>query len=399
MIKSLALTSIVCALNMGGSFNIQPKEVQWDITQEVNKQNYSYLTYNNSQEVTGDQHIEFYNKNNYVYENSYIRIETTELTRFSFVIQVINDELYLNDLSTNTYIWSYYKVFTNNAELQNNYPRYEISNTFSDNKGTEYTWSYEAPEIIRETNYTATQETKNAVNSIKNENNGENFETEINTYLTELNNITNTNYNEDATIDVYGKRFIYTPNGWEQFEGYERWTYTCIFEDSIQLNIAANGVIISDPTEREAWFNNFYEIINGQNVWNYQPRSTNFVAQRTTYFMSVDTGNSQSPEVIDIGGIMWDIIGMPFTFINQAFDVTLFPGTIYQFNIGNLFKGLIAILAVLFVVKLFTRGIDVLGAYTGSAQDNKFKRENQQMKREKHQMEKEKHEKDMNKKE
>lgn len=42
-------------------------------------------------------------------------------------------------------------------------------------------------------------------------------------------------------------------------------------------------------------------------------------------------------EVIDLPGLMWQILTMPFAFVSQAFNLTLFPGTPYQVNISNLF--------------------------------------------------------------
>lgn len=397
MIKSLAITSIVCALNMGGSFNIHPQQATWDQTQEINKQNSSYQTL---QQVEKANNVELYtikiwNKNSYVYENSYIRIDTTIVNYYHFQIENNENVINIGNLQCVTYIWTNYKAFSINADLFNVYPSYEIANGFSDQYGTEYTWSYIEPENARETPYTPTQESKTAVNTIKNETNGNNIGADITNVTNEINSITNVNYNDDTRISVNGNILTYSYNAFEQNETPERATYTIIHESGIPLDIASNGTVITSNDEKLAWFNRFYQVLNGVNTWVYTANSSSFVKNRTSYYMVVDTGSATSPEVIDIGGIMWDIIGMPFTFINQAFDVTLFPGTIYQFNIGNLFKGLIAILAILFVVKLFTRGIDVLGAYTGNLQDNRFKRENQQMKREKHQMEKESHAKEM----
>ena len=69
---------------------------------------------------------------------------------------------------------------------------------------------------------------------------------------------------------------------------------------------------------------------------------------------------------------MLQILTMPFTFISKAFDVTLWPGTQYEFNIANFIKGLIAIATILFIIKLFTTGFAVFGNYTGSIQNHKL---------------------------
>ena len=69
-------------------------------------------------------------------------------------------------------------------------------------------------------------------------------------------------------------------------------------------------------------------------------------------------------EVVDVRGLMYNILTMPFTFISQAFDVTLWQGTQYAINIGNFIKSILAISAILFIIKLFTSGFAVLGNYT-----------------------------------
>lgn len=72
-------------------------------------------------------------------------------------------------------------------------------------------------------------------------------------------------------------------------------------------------------------------------------------------------------EVVDVGGLMLQIISMPFTFISTAFNLTLFPGTPYQINIGNFILGILAILTILFIIKIFTGGLDIIGNITQSA--------------------------------
>lgn len=55
----------------------------------------------------------------------------------------------------------------------------------------------------------------------------------------------------------------------------------------------------------------------------------------------VPTGNI---EVIDLPGLMFEILSMPFTFISTAFNLTLFPNTPYQLNIANLFLAILAVI-------------------------------------------------------
>lgn len=60
-------------------------------------------------------------------------------------------------------------------------------------------------------------------------------------------------------------------------------------------------------------------------------------------------------EVIDLPGLMWQILTMPFAFVSQAFNLTLFPGTPYQLNIANLFLSIIAILTFVWLISFFLK--------------------------------------------
>lgn len=62
---------------------------------------------------------------------------------------------------------------------------------------------------------------------------------------------------------------------------------------------------------------------------------------------------TESYEVVDIPGLCWEILSMPFAFVSQAFNFTLFPGTPYQVNISNLFLSIIAIFVFIWLISLF----------------------------------------------
>ena len=82
------------------------------------------------------------------------------------------------------------------------------------------------------------------------------------------------------------------------------------------------------------------ELNNITGIW---IKGTNVIAQGGTY------------EVIDLPGLMWDILTMPFAFVSQAFNLTLFPGTPYQINIANLFLSLIAIVTFVWLISFFLK--------------------------------------------
>lgn len=56
-------------------------------------------------------------------------------------------------------------------------------------------------------------------------------------------------------------------------------------------------------------------------------------------------------EVVDIPGLMFTVLTLPFSFISQAFNLTIFPGTPYQINFTNLFMTVIAIFVLLWLIK------------------------------------------------
>ena len=60
-------------------------------------------------------------------------------------------------------------------------------------------------------------------------------------------------------------------------------------------------------------------------------------------------------EVIDVASVFWQILGMPFAFISQAFNLTIFPGTPYSLNVSNLLFTIIGGLIIIYIVRRFTR--------------------------------------------
>lgn len=96
-----------------------------------------------------------------------------------------------------------------------------------------------------------------------------------------------------------------------------------------------------------------------QEIYNY--------GYQTGYSAGYQTkGDLADGNFLDIRNMMLSVLTMPFTFINQAFNVTLWEGTTYEFNIGRFIKGLIAIASILFIIKLFTTGFSIIGNYTGN---------------------------------
>ena len=89
-------------------------------------------------------------------------------------------------------------------------------------------------------------------------------------------------------------------------------------------------------------------IVEITDTQNNQQNHVAFTALQISYEV-----NQQTIEVVDIPGIMFTILGMPFSFIAQAFNLTLFPGTPYQINVANVLFALIVALIVIFIIRKF----------------------------------------------
>lgn len=56
-------------------------------------------------------------------------------------------------------------------------------------------------------------------------------------------------------------------------------------------------------------------------------------------------------EIVDIPGLMFTVLSMPFSFISTAFNLTIFPNTPYQLNFANLFMVLLATFILMWLIK------------------------------------------------
>lgn len=104
----------------------------------------------------------------------------------------------------------------------------------------------------------------------------------------------------------------------------------------------------------------YYVMYNGLTSQNHEQftgtaRLQNGYIENTldfNYTVLVDTENY---EVIDLGGLMFEILGMPFTFISTAFNLTLFAGTPYQIVVSDILFAVIGALMIIFIIRKFTK--------------------------------------------
>lgn len=92
-----------------------------------------------------------------------------------------------------------------------------------------------------------------------------------------------------------------------------------------------------------------YIYSNGHNTQADNGIKPNIINSATlNYFVPA---SSITMEYIDLPNMMFNILTMPFAFISQAFDLTLFPGTQYALNISNLFLAIIGIAVFIWILK------------------------------------------------
>ena len=92
---------------------------------------------------------------------------------------------------------------------------------------------------------------------------------------------------------------------------------------------------------------------NASETFNYNYAKNTRIANLNS--IGTATIDNKDVEVIDLPGLLFTILTMPFSFISTAFNLTIFPGTPYQLNISNLVMTLIASLLLIFIIKKFTK--------------------------------------------
>lgn len=141
---------------------------------------------------------------------------------------------------------------------------------------------------------------------------------------------------------------------------------------------------INNPTEdirvysNNMWNREAYKtiIISGGNSAETLGAQSRLISNATgVEFTPIPSGTGYDIEdgnFTSLQSLIFKILTMPFTFIAQAFNVTLWPNTAWEFNIGNFILAIIAISAVLFIIKAFTSGFSVIGNYTNNRNQNRL---------------------------
>lgn len=325
MVKSIVLiptilSALLPSLPNGNNFNppIQNANpvsiISWDIDDATRTSNKTLLGTQNKTEYI-QANISKYNINK---SNNYINIKETTYTQtlqlFStsapYKRAMIN---YWYDgtnilYETSTIIITEITTYTG---ITNNIIDYEISllnNNYSieypeiEADIIQYKTNNDLSEYINQTNYAILNNQKAIFTDITN-----NFSYTQTKNLNEYTIAENANIRTNIQLNNIWKTYMIT---------YIKWVDTTYNELAISMYNGINDLITMD---------------NGE------------------IFGSIYTGDGY--EYVDIPNLMFTILTLPFSFISQAFNLTLFPNTPYSINIGNLFLSIVAIILLMWLLQ------------------------------------------------
>lgn len=171
---------------------------------------------------------------------------------------------------------------------------------------------------------------------------------------------------DDSTCIDYINRNDFNANG--SLIGDQYWTslqenlrfFTWIYNDE-QSNYNSNtNPYLEIPIENQAINKDTttyvvvyaYTYFSAINIGYNESRQNKFMSVENLNLTATILNYGRAIEIVNIPGLMFDVLTLPFAFISQAFNLTLFPGTPYQVNISNIFLALIGISLLLWVLKI-----------------------------------------------
>lgn len=124
-------------------------------------------------------------------------------------------------------------------------------------------------------------------------------------------------------------------------------TYSKTIMLTLEPNRTTYYIFLLEPYIQAVTYNTITAGTNERNIYN--PANSTVTLTGTNV---IPTGNY---EIVDIGGLMFTILTMPFSFISNAFNLTLFPNTPYAVNLSNIFLAIIGVLVFVFIIKIIIR--------------------------------------------
>lgn len=150
------------------------------------------------------------------------------------------------------------------------------------------------------------------------------------------------NNNQSAGTNIYYEQYNDLQGTWQKYRG--DWQKNFVINNSRRsIYILQHFTLDIDASPDSKWPQNYY----GNNNF-----STNLTLTLET---AINPTEPTDYEVVPIAGLMFDILTMPFAFISQAFNLTLFPNTAYSINISRLFLAIFAALVFIWMIKKFVK--------------------------------------------
>lgn len=150
------------------------------------------------------------------------------------------------------------------------------------------------------------------------------------------------NNNQSSGTNIYFEQLNDINGQWQRFRG--------DWQSNYIINNSRNTIYILQEYK-------YYIDVSPDSKTPNNPNGTNQLWTNIEFNLTTDIPTEQPTdyEVVDIGGLMFDILTMPFTFISRAFNLTLFPNTPYQINISGLFLSIFAALVFIWIIGKFIK--------------------------------------------
>lgn len=121
-------------------------------------------------------------------------------------------------------------------------------------------------------------------------------------------------------------------------------------QNDTQATYVRNLTLTIDDTSK-TYYLAYQAVIRNNTINTYSRLSP----QGSTLVINGDSSGGATGDyvVVDIPNLMFTTLTLPFSFISQSFNLTLFPNTPYALNVSNLFLTILATLILLWLIKRF----------------------------------------------
>lgn len=158
-------------------------------------------------------------------------------------------------------------------------------------------------------------------------------------------------------MDIYNVYLnnIYSSGGRVNFSYYSAYTPITIYI-YLNDNLLSSNIYTNVPNQK---YNTYFDFTNLEKntKYNFEIQLLNTISFNnvvsTSYKGSFNTSSvSQYGEVVNLPSLMFNILSMPFAFFSNAFNLTLFSGTPYAINIGDVIMFIISLVILIAIIKM-----------------------------------------------